>query len=73
MATEPYRPEGRYITARDVAERLMPDLHMNEVLLWPPDLFAYTSYIMTMTSAYQLVVSPPSKRISAGTKTPKPT
>ena len=61
MAIEPYRPEGRYITARDVAERLMPDLNMNEVLLWSPDLFAYTSYIMTMTSAYQLVVSPPSK------------
>lgn len=62
MATESYRPEGRYITARDVAERLMPDLSMNEVLLWSPDLFAYTSYIMTITSAYQLVVSPPSRR-----------
>jgi len=62
MAIEPYRPEGRYITAVDVAERLMPDLYMSEVLLWSPDLFAYTSYIMTMTSAYQLVVSPPSNR-----------
>lgn len=62
MALESNRPEGRYITARDVAERLMPDLSMNEVLLWPPDLFAYTSYIMTLTSAYQLVVSPPSGR-----------
>lgn len=62
MGTESDRPEGRYITARDIAERLMPDLNMNEVLLWSPDLFAYTSYIMTMTSAYQLVVSPPSKR-----------
>jgi hypothetical protein len=56
-----YRPEGRHITAKDVADRLMPDLDMNEVLLWPPDLFAYTSNIMAITSAYQLVVSPPRK------------
>lgn len=37
----------------------MPDLDMNEALLWPPDLFALTSYILAKTSAYQLVVSPP--------------
>ncbi len=53
------RMEGRYVTAQDVSDRLMPDLDVNEVLLWPPDLFAYTSYLMTKTSAYQLVVSPP--------------
>jgi predicted amidohydrolase len=60
---EEYRAEGRYITAQDVADRLMPDLSINEVLLWAPDLFAYTSYLLTMTSAYQLVVSPPSGKI----------
>lgn len=32
---------------------------MNELLLWSPDLFAYTSYLMSLTGAYQLVVSPP--------------
>ena len=51
----------RYIVARDLAERLLPDLSMNELLLWSPDLFAYTSYILSMTGAYQLVISPPKK------------
>jgi hypothetical protein len=54
------RPEGDSITAEDVAQRLMPTGNIHEVLLWPPDLFAFTSYILTLTSAYQLVVSPPS-------------
>jgi hypothetical protein len=51
---------GRHIRALDLADRLMPDLNPNEALFWPPDLFALTSYILTVTSAYQLVVSPPS-------------
>lgn len=59
MREDKYRPYGRYLTAEDIAERLMPDLDMNEALLWPPDLFALTSYILSKTSAYQLVVSPP--------------
>ncbi|HRI04881.1 MAG TPA: hypothetical protein PLL77_14170 [Pyrinomonadaceae bacterium] len=59
MREENYRPHGRYLTAEDIAERLMPDLDMNEALLWPPDLFALTSYMLAKTSAYQLVVSPP--------------
>jgi hypothetical protein len=57
-----YRPEGRYMTAKDLADRLMPDLNINEALLWSPDLFAYTSYILAKTAAYQLVVSPPSNK-----------
>jgi hypothetical protein len=58
---EDYRsPEGRYPTAKDIADRLYPDLDMNELLLWSPNLFAYTSYILSVTSAYQLVISPPS-------------
>jgi hypothetical protein len=52
-------PEGRKLNAKDVAERLLPDLNMNEFLCWSPDLFAYTSYLMSLTGAYQLVVSPP--------------
>ena len=61
MQENNHRFQGRYITAQDLADRLLPDdLNINEVLLWSPDLFAYTSYIMTVTSAYQLVVSPPS-------------
>jgi hypothetical protein len=51
---------GRHVQALDLAERLIPDLSLNEALLWPPDLFAYTSYALTFTAAYQLVVSPPS-------------
>lgn len=30
-----------------------------ELLLWPPDLFAFTSQILRANAAYQLVVSPP--------------
>lgn len=52
----------RLVTARDLAERLLPDLNMNELLLWAPDLFAYTSYIMSQTGTYQTVVSPPTGR-----------
>lgn len=51
---------GRHVRALDLAQRLIPDLSLNEALLWPPDLFAYTSYALTFTAAYQLVVSPPS-------------
>ncbi len=54
-----FRSQGRKLTATDLAERLLPDLSMNELLLWSPDLFAFTSYIMSHTGAYQLVVSPP--------------
>jgi len=56
-----YRPQGRRLTAKDLAERLLPDLHMNEFIGWAPDLFAFTSYMMSNTGAYQLVVSPPTK------------
>ena len=62
MTEGPYRPEGRYITAKDISDRLLPDLDINEVMLWSPDLFAYTSYLLAKTSAYQLVVSPPSRQ-----------
>ena len=48
--------------ARDLAERLMPGGHEpSEFLAWPPNLFAFTSYILTQTGAYQLVISPPTK------------
>lgn len=62
MNKNDYRKEGRYLTATDITDRLMPDLNINEALLWSPDLFAVTSYILAKTSAYQLVVSPPSKK-----------
>ncbi|HVE58329.1 MAG TPA: hypothetical protein VNB22_15970 [Pyrinomonadaceae bacterium] len=52
----------RYMTARDLGERLLPDLRMNEFILWAPDLFAFTSYILSHTGAYQLVISPPRGR-----------
>ena len=53
---------GRHVQAMDLADRLIPDLSLNEALLWPPDLFAYTSYALTFTAAYQLVVSPPTRK-----------
>lgn len=56
-------PEGRNLSAKDIAERLLPDLSMNELLCWAPDLFAYTSYLMSYTGAYQLVVSPPKGQV----------
>ncbi|HEX8195785.1 MAG TPA: hypothetical protein VF571_06200 [Pyrinomonadaceae bacterium] len=63
MSNEDYkqqqRSQGRFITAIDLAERLLPDLKMNELLMWAPDLFAFTSYILSLTGAYQVVVSPP--------------
>lgn len=62
MGKGDYRPQGREITVQDVAERLIPDLDINELLLWAPDLFALTSYIFSLTGAYQLVVSPPSQK-----------
>jgi hypothetical protein len=54
------RPQ--YLIAKDLADRLLPNRNMNELLLWPPNLFAFTSYVLTMTGAYQLVVSPPADK-----------
>jgi hypothetical protein len=53
---EKYR---KHINARDIADRLLLNFDINEVLLWPPNLFALTSSILSLTSAYQLVISPP--------------
>lgn len=61
------------LTARQVAHSLFPPLFENGdedykerllrvFLLWPPDLFAFTSHILSTTGAYQLVVSPPSSK-----------
>jgi hypothetical protein len=48
-----------YVSAIDVSQRLLRDLDVNELLVWPPNLFAFTSYILSVTGAYQLVISPP--------------
>ncbi|HYE14921.1 MAG TPA: hypothetical protein VD968_10815 [Pyrinomonadaceae bacterium] len=48
-----------YMRARDVASYLLPGSDVNELLLWPPNLFAFTSYILSVTGSYQLAVSPP--------------
>ena len=32
---------------------------LEELLLWPPDLFAFTSLIFSVTGAYHMVISPP--------------
>lgn len=47
------------VSARDIAERLLVNFDVNELLLWPPNLFAFTSSVLSLTSAYQLVISPP--------------
>jgi hypothetical protein len=69
---------SRGLTARQVAYSLFPplfescgdqppsqeyrDAMLRAFLLWPPDLFAFTSYILSATGAYHLVVSPPSSK-----------
>jgi hypothetical protein len=50
---------GEILTALDVKERLVQDLSGATFLLWPPNLFAFTSYTLMLSGAYQLVVSPP--------------
>ena len=50
---------GEILTAVDVKERLVQDVSGATLLLWPPNLFAFTSYTLMLSGAYQLVVSPP--------------
>lgn len=52
------------INARQIARMLLftgssEDLIFEEFLLWPPDLFAFTSQVFSITGAYHMVVSPP--------------
>ncbi|MGB7922392.1 MAG: hypothetical protein WCF57_04030 [Pyrinomonadaceae bacterium] len=48
------------LNARQIAKSLIPQHEiLEEFLLWPPDLFAFTSHILSITGAYHLVVSPP--------------
>jgi hypothetical protein len=54
---------GSHTIATDIIARLEPDMEINKVLLWPPNMFAFTSYILDLTSSYQLVVSPPRNKI----------
>src|SRR4051794_16207314 len=51
--------QGENLTATDIKERLLQDADAATVLLWPPNLFAFTSYVLNLSGAYQLVVSPP--------------
>lgn len=59
------RPLFDRINARQIARTLLSrkpeekeDL-LEELLLWPPDLFGFTSYIFSITGAYHMVISPP--------------
>lgn len=55
------------LDARQLAEGLMPRTKAVEAfLLWPPDLFAFTSQILSITGAYHLVISPPRCEDGAG-------
>jgi len=50
------------LTARCLLNELMPWLNdetFDQILLWPPNLFAFTSAIMSVTGAYHIAVSPP--------------
>jgi hypothetical protein len=48
------------LNARQLAKALIPQKGLlEEFLLWPPDLFAFTSQILSITGAYHLVISPP--------------
>jgi len=58
----PLNDEPKYginLTAIDIKERLIQNARADSLLLWPPNLFAFTSSILTLSGAYQLVVSPP--------------
>lgn len=60
MAIAAKAPEyGEHFTVTDIKERLIQNAHPTTLLLWPPNLFAFTSYILHLSGAYQLVVSPP--------------
>lgn len=54
---------GPELGALALAKSLFPYIKtvedMDEFLLFPPDLFAFTSLILTTTGAYRLIVSPP--------------
>lgn len=50
---------ANYQTISDIFLSLMPESNILELLLWPPNLFAFTSNILRANAAYQLVVSPP--------------
>jgi hypothetical protein len=47
------------LNARQIAAFLLPGIEIDEFLLWPPNLFALTSDILSASGAYTLVVSPP--------------
>ena len=49
-------------TMLDIFLSLMPESEVLELLLWPPNLFAFTSNVLRANAAYQLVVSPPADR-----------
>src|ERR1700753_237566 len=58
----PNSSSGQYLTAIDLKERLIQSASPINFLYWPPDLFAFTSYVLSLSGAYQLVVSPPRNR-----------
>lgn len=47
------------VKVKHLASYLLPESEIEEFLLWPPNLFAYTSQILSLTGAYILVISPP--------------
>lgn len=51
--------QGAFLTAFDVQERLLQEVPPFHLLLWPPNVFAFTSSVLSLSGAYQLVVSPP--------------
>jgi hypothetical protein len=51
---------GPNLNARQIAKSLLPYTDdPSSLLLWPPNLFAFTGSILGLTGAYYLIVSPP--------------
>lgn len=48
-----------FMRAQDIVSYLLPGTDLDTLLLWPPNLFAFTSYTLSLTGSYQLAVSPP--------------
>ncbi|HEY9284871.1 MAG TPA: hypothetical protein VIP46_15545 [Pyrinomonadaceae bacterium] len=65
------------LNARQIAKALLPSrdrederVIFEEFLLWPPDLFAFTSHVFSITGAYNMAVSPHKKGVPSNAMWP---
>lgn len=56
---DPHRFSHSGITLGDMIREVSGTLSTSDLLAWPPDVFAVTSWVLERSEAYRLVVSPP--------------